>query len=624
MALRFPNLINGVWVFALAAVVHALNDILTDSESESADYSIIEGGYYAWRESQEALKAKKAADAACISIVVFIVVLLVALLIGSGSALGVGYFFFYKKKMTAKEEEIEKLTKQIGVKAENIKTLETQIATLKASPSNAAGSSISGDAPDPTEIAHLETEVQNLEEKLVEMTGELDELREELEKAKIAAAAAVRPQHTPPPAGPSNQDLENEYGLLRAENDTLQEQLNLANNNDYNEQLELANDEINRLLNLNGELQEQLAPPNDHVSAIQDPQPPFTQQRTQAQAQAQLLADEFNASDQLDHGNNGHIQGSGQPNDPIVHPPLDAYVAPPGDFYVPANDFDAQPVALTYANLERSLKYFIGDIAGEGSEDRCYSVMEALNAIYPWFFFISLKTMMLTTNHTDDSLLFCKVASFIHYRTIESILTKTVQNSQRLRFLVPHLVLKFKYGADLLNKLIIQLPEVDLKSLLSKVPNLFQEIGTKFAEMVMHMPNDDLKILIRRMSLKPIETIKLQFEKALPQLMEKRAHGLASLLQLEDDKPISESLSKSLKKVIKEGTPSTFGKSIKSPTLTTILSNIYTHSTATTDDLKAMLEVLLKMNPTASKLKEAIPTELLTSSSDEVAITINE
>eukprot|EP01083_Nonionella_stella_P109308 318575_1 len=166
MALRFPNLINGVWVFALAAVVHALNDILTDSESESADYSIIEGGYYAWRESQEALKAKKAADAACISIAVFIGVLLVALLMGSGSTFGIGYFFCYKKKMTAKEEEIEKLTKQIGVKAEDIETLETQIATLKASPSNTAGSSNSGDAPDPTEIARLETEVQDQKKEL--------------------------------------------------------------------------------------------------------------------------------------------------------------------------------------------------------------------------------------------------------------------------------------------------------------------------------------------------------------------------------------------------------------------------------------------------------------------------
>eukprot|EP01083_Nonionella_stella_P232924 821145_1 len=236
MTLRFSNLTKfGVWVFALAAVVHALNDILTDSESDSDEllYSIIEDSYYTWRNSQDVLNAKKGAGSSCISIAVFIVVLLVALLIGSGSALGVGYFFFYKKKMTAKEEEIEKLTKQIGVKAENIKTLETQIATLKASPSNAAGSSISGDAPDPTEIARLKGEVQTLEEKLGEMTGELEGLREELEQAKNAAAAAVRPQHTPPPAGPSNQDLENEYGLLRAQNDELQEQLlNLANNND--------------------------------------------------------------------------------------------------------------------------------------------------------------------------------------------------------------------------------------------------------------------------------------------------------------------------------------------------------------------------------------------------------
>eukprot|EP01083_Nonionella_stella_P032310 88423_1 len=665
MTLRFSNLTKfGVWVFALAAVVHALNDILTDSESDSDEllYSIIEDSYYTWRNSQDVLNAKKGAGSSCISVAVFIVVLLVALLIGSGSALGVGYFFFYKKKMTAKEEEIEKLTKQIGVKAENIKTLETQIATLKASPSNAAGSSISGDAPDPTEIAHLETEVQNLEEKLVEMTGELDELREELEKAKIAAAAAVRPQHTPPPAGPSNQDLENEYGLLRAENDTLQEQLNLANNNDYNEQLELANDEINRLLNLNGELQEQLAPPNDHVSAIQDPQPPFTQQRTQAQAQAQLLVDEFNDLGQFHPGDNGRIHNSGQHDDTIAFHGLDAaqqsrigHVAPTGDFHVPVNGIGAfgqfahdnyghgsqehgpQNDSLDDNNaegasgdsnrdaqsqsFERSLGFFIHDNEGFIEGDRFHSVMKALfaiSSISSWFF-ISLAKMM-----DSAEALRCKVYSLIHYRTIKLMLKTTRLNPQLLRLLVPHLVLKFKYGADLLNKLIIQLPEVDLKSLLSKVPNLFQEIGTKFAEMVMHMPNDDLKILIRRMSLKPIETIKLQFEKALPQLMEKRAHGLASLLQLEDDKPISESLSKSLKKVIKEGTPSTFGKSIKSPTLTTILSNIYTHSTATTDDLKAMLEVLLKMNPTASKLKEAIPTELLTSSSDEVAITINE
>eukprot|EP01083_Nonionella_stella_P232923 821143_1 len=123
MALRFPNLINGVWVFALAAVVHALNDILTDSESESADYSIIEGGYYAWRESQEALKAKKAADATCISIAVFIGVLLVALLVGSGATFGVSYFC-YKKKMTANEYQIQKLTTQIGTEEKNIKNLE--------------------------------------------------------------------------------------------------------------------------------------------------------------------------------------------------------------------------------------------------------------------------------------------------------------------------------------------------------------------------------------------------------------------------------------------------------------------------------------------------------------------
>eukprot|EP01083_Nonionella_stella_P246034 854664_1 len=105
--------------------------------------------------------------------------------------------------------------------------------------------------------------------------------------------------------------------------------------------------------------------------------------------------------------------------------------------------------------------------------------------------------------------------------------------------------------------------------------------------------------------------------------MEERAHRLTSLLQLEDDKPISESLSKSLKKVIKEGTTGMLGKS-KSPALVKILSSIFTDPSATTDDLKAMLEVLLKMNPTASKLKEAIPAELLTSSSDEVVITINE
>eukprot|EP01083_Nonionella_stella_P109305 318570_1 len=176
MALRFPNLINGVWVFALAAVVHALNDILTDSESESADYSIIEGGYYAWRESQEALKAKKAADAACISIVVFIVVLLVALLMGSGSTFGIGYFFCYKKKMTAKEEEIDKLKTQIEDKEEDIKNLGAQIANLKASPTNDTGPN-PGDAPDSTEIARLKKEVQTLK-------GELDEMTEELTKAK--------------------------------------------------------------------------------------------------------------------------------------------------------------------------------------------------------------------------------------------------------------------------------------------------------------------------------------------------------------------------------------------------------------------------------------------------------
>eukprot|EP01083_Nonionella_stella_P032311 88424_1 len=413
MTLRFSNLTKfGVWVFALAAVVHALNDILTDSESDSDEllYSIIEDSYYTWRNSQDVLNAKKGAGSSCISVAVFIVVLLVALLIGSGSALGVGYFFFYKKKMTAKEEEIEKLTKQIGVKAENIKTLETQIATLKASPSNAAGSSISGDAPDPTEIAHLETEVQNLEEKLVEMTGELDELREELEKAKIAAAAAVRPQHTPPPAGPSNQDLENEYGLLRAENDTLREQLNLTNNNDFNEQLEHANVVIRHLRDRNSQLRDQLYQPNEH---------------------------DLN---QFHHENDDHTYSPGQHGDESMHlgqsnPQDTGYLGAPtveSDMNGPANgidafdplahdnhlyqdhglhndspddnnahggsgDRDAQPVALTKANLERSLGFFIHDNEGFIEGDRFHSVMKALfaiSSISSWLFFISLEKMM--------------------------------------------------------------------------------------------------------------------------------------------------------------------------------------------------------------------------------------
>eukprot|EP01083_Nonionella_stella_P246031 854659_1 len=107
--------------------------------------------------------------------------------------------------------------------------------------------------------------------------------------------------------------------------------------------------------------------------------------------------------------------------------------------------------------------------------------------------------------------------------------------------------------------------------------------------------------------------------------MEERAHRLTSLLQLEDDKPISESLSKSLKKVIKEGTTGMLGKS-KSPALVNILSSIPNDSTDSTvkKDLTEMLEELLKMNSTATNLKEAIPTELLTTSSDEVVITINE
>eukprot|EP01083_Nonionella_stella_P232922 821142_1 len=165
MALRFSNLTKlGVLVFALAAIVHALNDILTDSESDSDEllYSIIEDSYYTWRNSQDVLNAKKGAGSSCISIAVFIVVLLVALLIGSGSALGVGYFFFYKKKMTAKEEEIEKLTKQIGDKEKKIKALTDDIDTLNASSTNAAGPN-PGNANAAAEITHLKEKVQTLE-----------------------------------------------------------------------------------------------------------------------------------------------------------------------------------------------------------------------------------------------------------------------------------------------------------------------------------------------------------------------------------------------------------------------------------------------------------------------------
>eukprot|EP01083_Nonionella_stella_P109306 318573_1 len=351
MTLRFSNLTKfGVWVFALAAVVHALNDILTDSESDSDEllYSIIEDSYYTWRNSQDVLNAKKGAGSSCISVAVFIVVLLVALLIGSGSALGVGYFFFYKKKMTAKEEEIEKLTKQIGVKAEDIETLETQIATLKASPSNTAGSSNSGDAPDPTEIARLETEVQNLEEKIVEMTKELDGLREELVQAKI---------HPPPPAGPSNQDLEDaktENGRLVNLVADLTRQLNEAlglENNDANSanlprpSLPLPGASDQELENANAQLQESVDELTRLLQAARQANNSanVTIQHLRdvnSQLRDQLYQPNEHASDQLGHGNNGHIQGSGQPNDPIVHPPLDAYVAPPGDFYVPANDFD--------------------------------------------------------------------------------------------------------------------------------------------------------------------------------------------------------------------------------------------------------------------------------------------